>query len=76
MSWGGSLVRPEATGFGTVLFTQEMLKTRGSSLDGQRVVVSGSGNVAIYAIAKAQTLGANVVACPDSSGYVVDERVH
>jgi glutamate dehydrogenase (NADP+) len=73
VSWGGSLVRPEATGYGTVLFTQEMLKTRGSSLDGQRVVVSGSGNVAIYAIAKAQALGATVVACSDSSGYVVDE---
>jgi glutamate dehydrogenase (NADP+) len=50
-----------------------MLKTRGSSFDGQRVVVSGSGNVAINAIAKAQTLGASVVACPDSSGYIVDE---
>ncbi len=73
MSWGGSLVRPEATGFGTVIFTQEMLKTRGSSFDGQHVVVSGSGNVAINAIAKAQTLGASVVACSDSSGYIVDE---
>ena len=72
ISWGGSLVRPEATGFGTVIFTQEMLKTRGTSFDGQRVVVSGSGNVAINAIAKAQTLGATVVACSDSSGYVVD----
>nr|WP_283558995.1 NADP-specific glutamate dehydrogenase [Paenarthrobacter sp. PH39-S1]MDJ0355143.1 NADP-specific glutamate dehydrogenase [Paenarthrobacter sp. PH39-S1] len=74
MSWGGSLVRPEATGFGTVLFTQEMLKTRGQSFDGQRVVVSGSGNVAIYAIAKSQQLGANVVSCSDSAGYVVDEK--
>ncbi|WP_131683218.1 NADP-specific glutamate dehydrogenase [Pseudarthrobacter sp. YALA5] len=73
MSWGGSLVRPEATGFGTVIFTEEMLKTRGTSFDGQRVVVSGSGNVAINAIAKAQTLGATVVACSDSSGYIVDE---
>jgi glutamate dehydrogenase (NADP+) len=73
MSWGGSLVRPDATGYGTVIFTQEMLKTRGSSFDGQRVVVSGSGNVAINAIAKAQTLGASVVACSDSSGYIVDE---
>ena len=73
VGWGGSLVRPEATGFGAVLFAQQMLKTRGQSLDGQRVVVSGSGNVAINAIAKAQALGANVVAASDSSGYVVDE---
>ncbi len=74
MSWGGSLVRPEATGYGTVLFTEEMLKTRGLSMDGQRVVVSGSGNVAIYAIAKARQLGAKVVSCSDSAGYVVDEQ--
>ncbi len=74
ISWGGSLVRPEATGYGTVLFTEEMLKTRGLSLDGQRVVVSGSGNVAIYAIAKARQLGAKVVSCSDSAGYVVDEQ--
>ncbi|WP_458780056.1 NADP-specific glutamate dehydrogenase [Arthrobacter sp. D3-16] len=73
ISWGGSLVRPEATGFGTVIFTNEMLKTRGLSFEGQRVVVSGSGNVAIHAIAKAQDLGATVVACSDSSGYIVDE---
>ncbi|BCW37561.1 glutamate dehydrogenase [Arthrobacter sp. StoSoilA2] len=73
ISWGGSLVRPEATGYGTVIFAQEMLKTRGASFDGQRVVVSGSGNVAINAIAKAQSLGATVVACSDSAGYVVDE---
>ena len=73
ISWGGSLVRPEATGFGTVIFTNEMLKTRGLTFDGQRVVVSGSGNVAINAIAKAQALGAAVVACSDSSGYIIDE---
>ncbi|ASN52893.1 NADP-specific glutamate dehydrogenase [Sinomonas sp. R1AF57] len=73
LSWGGSLVRPEATGYGTVLFANEMAKTRGRSIEGRRVVVSGSGNVAIYAIAKAQQLGAQVVACSDSSGYVVDE---
>ncbi|MDN3482668.1 NADP-specific glutamate dehydrogenase [Arthrobacter sp. APC 3897] len=73
ISWGGSLVRPEATGFGVVLFVEEMLKTRGLSLEGQRVIVSGSGNVAINAIAKAQSLGANVIACSDSQGYVVDE---
>ncbi|MCR1980677.1 NADP-specific glutamate dehydrogenase [Cellulosimicrobium cellulans] len=73
ISWGGSLVRTEATGYGTVLFAQNMLETRGQALDGRRVVVSGSGNVAIYATAKAQQLGANVVAFSDSSGYVVDE---
>ncbi|WP_163186138.1 NADP-specific glutamate dehydrogenase [Cellulosimicrobium sp. SL-1] len=73
ISWGGSLVRTEATGYGTVLFAQNMLETRGQGLDGRRVVVSGSGNVAIYATAKAQQLGANVVAFSDSSGYVVDE---
>lgn len=73
LTWGGSLVRTEATGYGTVMFAREMLKTRGLDFDGQRVVVSGSGNVAIYAIQKAQELGANVVAFSDSSGYVVDE---
>jgi glutamate dehydrogenase (NADP+) len=72
-SWGGSLVRPEATGYGTVLFTQEMLRTRKQTFDGQRVAVSGSGNVAIHAIVKAQELGAKVVTASDSSGYVVDE---
>ena len=74
VSWGGSLVRPEATGYGAVMFVEEMLKTKGMSLDGQRVIVSGSGNVAINAIDKAQMLGATVVACSDSSGYVVDEK--
>ena len=74
ISWGGSLVRPEATGYGAVIFTDEMLKTRGASFDGQRVSVSGSGNVAINAIEKAQDLGARVVTASDSSGYIVDER--
>ncbi|MBU5424076.1 NADP-specific glutamate dehydrogenase [Cellulomonas hominis] len=74
VSWGGSLVRTEATGYGAVLFAEEMLRTTGQSFDGQRVVVSGSGNVAIYAIQKAQQLGAHVVACSDSRGYVVDEK--
>lgn len=74
ISWGGSLVRPEATGYGAVLFTQEMLKTRGTTFDGQRVVVSGSGNVALNAIDKAQSLGAKVVTASDSSGYIIDER--
>jgi glutamate dehydrogenase (NADP+) len=73
VSWGGSLVRTEATGYGTVLFTQEMLRTTGGELDGLRVTVSGAGNVAIHAIEKAQQLGARVVTFSDSSGYVVDE---
>ncbi|NQD40075.1 NADP-specific glutamate dehydrogenase, partial [Glutamicibacter halophytocola] len=73
LSWGGSLVRPEATGYGAVIFTEEMLKTRGQSFDGQRVVVSGSGNVAIHAIEKAQDLGATVVTASDSAGFIVDE---
>jgi glutamate dehydrogenase (NADP+) len=74
LGWGGSPVRKEATGYGTVFFTDEMLRTRGKSLDGRTVVVSGSGNVALYAIEKAQQLGATVVAASDSSGYVVDEK--
>ena len=74
IGWGGSLVRTEATGYGTVYFVQEMLRTKGQSLDGKRVVVSGSGNVAIYAIEKVHELGGTVVACSDSSGYVVDEK--
>ena len=73
IGWGGSLVRKEATGYGTVFFVDEMLRQRGESLDGKRVVVSGSGNVAIYAIEKVHELGGRVVACSDSSGYVVDE---
>uniref|UniRef100_UPI00260AF441 Glu/Leu/Phe/Val dehydrogenase dimerization domain-containing protein n=1 Tax=uncultured Georgenia sp. TaxID=378209 RepID=UPI00260AF441 len=73
ITWGGSLVRTEATGYGTVLFANEMLATRGESFEGRRVTVSGSGNVAIYAIEKAIQLGATVLAFSDSSGYVVDE---
>ncbi|MEX5301880.1 NADP-specific glutamate dehydrogenase [Kocuria sabuli] len=72
LSWGGSLVRTEATGYGTVMFAEEMLRTRGQSFDGQTVLVSGSGNVATYAIARAQQLGATVVTASDSGGYVVD----
>ena len=74
LDWGGSLVRTEATGYGTVVFANEMLKTRDESFDGKRVSVSGSGNVAIYAIEKVHSLGGTVVACSDSSGYVVDEE--
>jgi glutamate dehydrogenase (NADP+) len=74
IGWGGSLVRTEATGYGTVYFVDEMLRTRGGSLDGKRVLVSGSGNVAIYAIEKVHELGGTVVACSDSGGYVVEEK--
>lgn len=74
LAWGGSKARTEATGYGNVLFTEEMLRQRGEELDGQQVVVSGSGNVAIYTIEKAQALGANVLTCSDSGGYVVDEK--
>ncbi|WP_068399670.1 NADP-specific glutamate dehydrogenase [Kribbia dieselivorans] len=73
LTWGGSQARTEATGYGTVFFVDEMLRTDGDSFDGKRVVVSGSGNVAIYAIEKVHQLGGTVVACSDSSGYVVDE---
>ncbi|MCL3777756.1 MULTISPECIES: NADP-specific glutamate dehydrogenase [unclassified Actinomyces] len=73
VAWGGSLTRTEATGYGTVLFAQSMLATKGDSLEGKKVAVSGSGNVAIYAIEKLQQLGATAVTFSDSSGYVVDE---
>ncbi|KOT99544.1 glutamate dehydrogenase [Streptomyces rimosus subsp. pseudoverticillatus] len=74
LGWGGSTARTEATGYGNVLFTAEMLRRRAEDLDGQQVVVSGSGNVAIYTIEKAQALGANVLTCSDSDGYVIDEK--
>nr|WP_207779654.1 NADP-specific glutamate dehydrogenase [Williamsia marianensis] len=74
LSWGGSQVRTEATGYGTVYFVSEMLAAMGDSFDGKRVAVSGSGNVAIYAIEKIQQLGGIAVACSDSSGYVVDDN--
>ena len=70
VTWGGSLVRTEATGYGAVFFAEQMLRARGESLDGKRCAVSGSGNVAIYAIEKLQQLGAVVVACSDSGGFV------
>lgn len=72
LSYGGSLARTEATGYGLVYLTDEMLKQHGNSLEGKTVVVSGSGNVAVYAIEKAQALGAKVVTASDSSGYVYD----
>lgn len=73
LSYGGSLARTEATGYGLVYLTDEMLKQHGNALEGKTVVVSGSGNVAIYAIEKAQALGAKVVTASDSTGYVYDE---
>ncbi len=74
LTWGGALVRTEATGYGAVYFAEEMLRARGDSLDGKRCVVSGSGNVAIFAIEKIHQLGGTAVAVSDSSGYVVDEK--
>lgn len=71
-NWGGSLIRPEATGYGTVYFAKEMLATKGDSFNGKTVVVSGSGNVAQFACEKATQLGAKVVTLSDSSGYIHD----
>ena len=73
VQWGGAEVRTEATGYGAVFFAQEMLGVHGESFEGKRVGISGSGNVAIYAIAKAFQLGATPVTASDSSGYVVDD---
>lgn len=73
LAWGGSLARTEATGYGLVYFVDEMLKAKGQSFAGKTVVISGSGNVAIYAAEKAMELGAKVVALSDSNGYFVDE---
>ena len=73
LNWGGSLVRPQATGYGAVYFVSEMLKTRNTSLEGRRVMVSGSGNVAQYAALKAMQMGAKVISLSDSNGTVLDE---
>jgi glutamate dehydrogenase (NADP+) len=73
LSYGGSRARTEATGYGTTYFVQSMLATKKQSFDGRRAVVSGSGNVAIYAMEKIAEFGGKVVACSDSNGYVVDE---
>jgi glutamate dehydrogenase (NADP+) len=73
LDWGGSLVRTEATGYGTVYFTDEMLKEKGDSFEGKDVIVSGSGNVAIYALQKINQLGGRVVGMSDSQGYVHDK---
>ncbi|HJN63786.1 MAG TPA: NADP-specific glutamate dehydrogenase [Flavobacteriales bacterium] len=72
MSWGGSLIRPEATGYGNVYFAQNMLEEKGDSFNGKVVAISGSGNVAQYACEKATELGAKVVTLSDSSGYIYD----
>ncbi|WP_418264324.1 NADP-specific glutamate dehydrogenase [Flavobacterium faecale] len=74
ISYGGSLIRPEATGYGAVYFTQSMLATKGDGIEGKTIVVSGSGNVAQYAVQKAIQLGAKVVTMSDSGGYIYDEE--
>ncbi|MFH4966682.1 NADP-specific glutamate dehydrogenase [Gaetbulibacter sp. M240] len=73
MSWGGSLIRPEATGYGAVYFAEKMLETRGENFKGKNVVISGSGNVAQYAAEKVIQLGGKVLTLSDSSGYIYDE---
>jgi glutamate dehydrogenase (NADP+) len=72
ISWGGSLIRPEATGYGAVYFAQNMLQTKGEGFEGKKVVISGSGNVAQYAAEKAIQLGATVLTLSDSSGFIHD----
>lgn len=74
LSFGGSLARTEATGYGLVYLVDEMLKDHAKTMEGARVAVSGSGNVAIYAIEKATQLGAKVISCSDSKGYIIDEN--
>ncbi len=73
LSWGGSLIRPEATGYGTVYFAQKMLETKGGDFKGKKVVISGSGNVAQFAAEKVIQLGGKVLTLSDSSGYIYDE---
>lgn len=74
LKWGGSLIRPEATGYGNVYFAQEMLKTRGQSIEGKIVTVSGSGNVAQFTVEKAVELGGKVVTLSDSDGFIYDSE--
>jgi glutamate dehydrogenase (NADP+) len=74
LGWGGALVRKEATGYGAAYFADAMMGVRGDSFDGKRVVISGSGNVAVYSVEKVQQLGGTAVAVSDSSGYVVDDK--
>ena len=73
LTWGGSQVRTEATGYGAVYFVERMLRTRGQSFDGKKVIASGAGNVSIYTMEKVSELGGRVIACSDSDGYVVDQ---
>ncbi len=73
-NWGGSLIRPEATGYGTVYFAKEMLATKNQTFEGKTVAISGSGNVAQYACEKATQLGAKVLTLSDSKGYILDEE--
>jgi glutamate dehydrogenase (NADP+) len=73
LNWGGSLIRPEATGYGAVYFAAEMLKTKGKALEGKTCLVSGSGNVAQYTVAKLLDMGAKAVTLSDSSGYIFQE---
>ena len=73
LNWGGSLIRPEATGYGAVYFANEMLKTKGQSFEGKTVAISGSGNVAQYAVQKINQLGGKVVTLSDSNGFIYDE---
>jgi glutamate dehydrogenase (NADP+) len=74
LNWGGSLIRPEATGYGAVYFAAEMLATKNQTLEGKKCLVSGSGNVAQYAIEKLLDLGAKPMTCSDSAGYIYDEK--
>lgn len=74
LNWGGSLIRPEATGYGCVYFAEEMMKIRGLSVKGKTVCISGSGNVAQYAVEKCNQLGAKVVTLSDSSGFIHDPK--
>ena len=74
LEWGGSLIRPEATGYGATYFADEMLKTRGKSLKGMTAVVSGSGNVSQYTVEKVTQLGGKVVTLSDSNGYIYDPK--
>jgi len=74
IEWGGSLIRPEATGYGAVYFAEEMMKTRGETLKGKTVLVSGSGNVAQYTTEKINELGGRVVTMSDSSGFIYDSQ--
>src|SRR5437588_12023353 len=73
LTWGGSVIRPEATGYGAVYFAEEMLKTRKEDLKGKTALVSGAGNVAQYTVEKLITLGAKAMTLSDSTGYIYDE---